>query len=72
MVNRLLFPYLFEAVGLMERDRPGARGDRHVHARWAPGTRWARCALLDLVGLDVSAAIGETIGADVPERLRRR
>ena len=28
-------------------------------------------ALLDLVGLDVSAAIGETIGADVPERSRR-
>ena len=27
-------------------------------------------ALLDFVGLDVSEAIGETIGADVPERLR--
>jgi 3-hydroxyacyl-CoA dehydrogenase len=27
-------------------------------------------ALLDLVGLDVSAAIGETIGAEVPERVR--
>jgi 3-hydroxyacyl-CoA dehydrogenase len=25
--------------------------------------------LLDLVGLDVSAAIGETIGADVPQSL---
>jgi 3-hydroxyacyl-CoA dehydrogenase len=28
-------------------------------------------ALLDLVGLDVSAAIGRTIGADVPERVER-
>jgi 3-hydroxybutyryl-CoA dehydrogenase len=27
-------------------------------------------ALLDFVGLDVAVAIGETIGADVPERLR--
>jgi 3-hydroxyacyl-CoA dehydrogenase len=27
-------------------------------------------ALLDFVGLDVSAAIGEEIGADVPERVR--
>jgi 3-hydroxyacyl-CoA dehydrogenase len=28
-------------------------------------------ALLDLVGLDVSAAIGETIGAEVPESVRK-
>jgi 3-hydroxybutyryl-CoA dehydrogenase len=27
-------------------------------------------ALLDFVGLDVAAAIGESISADVPERLR--
>jgi 3-hydroxyacyl-CoA dehydrogenase len=27
-------------------------------------------ALLDYVGLDVSVAIGDAIGADVPERLR--
>ena len=27
-------------------------------------------ALLDFVGLDVSAAIGESIGAEVPDRLR--
>jgi 3-hydroxyacyl-CoA dehydrogenase len=26
-------------------------------------------ALLDLVGLDVSAAIGQTIGVEVPERI---
>jgi len=28
-------------------------------------------ALLDLVGLDVSAAIGRTIGVEVPERIER-
>jgi 3-hydroxybutyryl-CoA dehydrogenase len=28
-------------------------------------------ALLDLVGLDVAASIGETIGADVPPRIER-
>ena len=28
-------------------------------------------ALLDFVGLDVAQAIGETIGAEVPQRLRR-
>jgi 3-hydroxyacyl-CoA dehydrogenase len=27
-------------------------------------------ALLDFVGLDVAAAIGESIGADVPDRMR--
>jgi 3-hydroxyacyl-CoA dehydrogenase len=28
-------------------------------------------ALLDLVGLDVSAAIGRTIGAEIPERVEQ-
>jgi 3-hydroxyacyl-CoA dehydrogenase len=28
-------------------------------------------ALLDFVGLDVAQAIGETIGADVPDRLKQ-
>jgi 3-hydroxybutyryl-CoA dehydrogenase len=28
-------------------------------------------ALLDLVGLDVSAAIGRTIGAEIPERIEQ-
>jgi 3-hydroxyacyl-CoA dehydrogenase len=28
-------------------------------------------ALLDFVGLDVSAAIGESIGADVPEKVHQ-
>ena len=31
VVNRLLFPYLFDAVRLLERDRPRPQGGRHVH-----------------------------------------
>ena len=32
VVNRLLFPYLFDAVRLHGGDRAGRRGDRHLHA----------------------------------------
>ena len=68
VVNRLLFPYLFEAVRLMERTglEPEAID---TCMRLGAGHPLGPLALLDLVGLDVSAAIGRTIGADVPERL---
>jgi 3-hydroxybutyryl-CoA dehydrogenase len=68
VVNRLLFPYLFEAVRLMERTRlePEAID---TCMRLGAGHPLGPLALLDLVGLDVSAAIGRTIGADVPERI---
>ena len=36
VVNRLLFPFLFDAVALLERDGPRAAGDRRLHA---PGRR---------------------------------
>jgi 3-hydroxybutyryl-CoA dehydrogenase len=68
VVNRLLFPYLFEAVRLMERTglEPEAID---TCMRLGAGHPLGPLALLDLVGLDVSAAIGRTIGADVPERI---
>jgi 3-hydroxybutyryl-CoA dehydrogenase len=68
VVNRLLFPYLFEAVRLMERTglEPEAID---TCMRLGAGHPLGPLALLDLVGLDVSAAIGRTIGADVPERV---
>jgi 3-hydroxybutyryl-CoA dehydrogenase len=68
VVNRLLFPYLFEAVRLMERTglEPEAID---TCMRLGAGHPLGPLALLDLVGLDVSTAIGRTIGADVPERL---
>jgi 3-hydroxybutyryl-CoA dehydrogenase len=70
VVNRLLFPYLFEAVRLMERTglEPEAID---TCMRLGAGHPLGPLALLDLVGLDVSAAIGRTIGVDVPERVER-
>jgi 3-hydroxybutyryl-CoA dehydrogenase len=70
VVNRLLFPYLFEAVRLMERT--GLAPDAiDTCMRLGAGHPLGPLALLDLVGLDVSAAIGRTIGADVPERVEQ-
>jgi 3-hydroxybutyryl-CoA dehydrogenase len=70
VVNRLLFPYLFEAVRLMERTglEPEAID---TCMRLGAGHPLGPLALLDLVGLDVSAAIGRTIGAEIPERIER-
>jgi len=69
VVNRLLFPYLFEAVRLMERTGLEPEAIDTCMTLGA-GHPMGPLALLDLVGLDVSAAIGETIGAEVPERVR--
>jgi 3-hydroxybutyryl-CoA dehydrogenase len=68
VVNRLLFPYLFEAVRLMERTglEPGAID---TCMRLGAGHPLGPLALLDLVGLDVSAAIGHAIGVEVPDRV---
>jgi 3-hydroxybutyryl-CoA dehydrogenase len=69
VVNRLLFPYLFEAVALMERTGLAPEAIDTCMTLGA-GHPMGPLALLDLVGLDVSAAIGETIGAAVPEKVR--
>ena len=65
VVNRLLFPFLFEAVRLMERTGLDAESV-DTCMRLGAGHPMGPLALLDLVGLDVSAAIGETIGVEVP------
>ncbi len=69
VVNRLLFPYLFDAVRLMEAQslEPAA-----VDAcmKLGAGHPMGPLALLDFVGLDVAIAIGESIDADVPAHLR--
>ncbi|MEA2372464.1 MAG: 3-hydroxybutyryl-CoA dehydrogenase [Solirubrobacteraceae bacterium] len=68
VVNRLLFPYLFDAVRLLERTgMPAADIDECM--RLGAGHPMGPLALLDLVGLDVSLAIGEAIEVDVPQRL---
>jgi len=68
VVNKLLFPYLFDAVRLLERDglEPQAID---TCMKLGAGHPMGPLALLDYVGLDVSAAIGESIGADVPKRV---
>ena len=70
VVNRLLFPYLFDAVRLMERDGLSAEAI-DTCMKLGAGHPMGPLALLDFVGLDVSAAIGESIGADVPDRVHQ-
>lgn len=69
VVNRLLFPYLFDAVRLLERDGLQAETVDTCMTLGA-GHPLGPLALLDFVGLDVAAAIGESIGVEVPGRLR--
>jgi 3-hydroxybutyryl-CoA dehydrogenase len=68
VVNRLLFPFLFDAVALLEESglEPQAIDDC---MRMGAGHPMGPLALLDYVGLDVSAAIGRSIGAAVPARV---
>jgi 3-hydroxybutyryl-CoA dehydrogenase len=69
VVNQLLFPYLFAAVRLQQEHglEPGAVD---TCMTLGAGHPMGPLALLDFVGLDVSAAIAESIGVDVPEQVR--
>jgi 3-hydroxybutyryl-CoA dehydrogenase len=69
VVNRLLFPYLFSAVALLEQTEMRAE-DVDECMTLGAGHPMGPLALLDYVGLDVAVAIGDAIGADVPTRLR--
>lgn len=68
VVNRLLFPYLFSAVRLVEETGMDP-ADVDTCMKLGAGHPMGPLALLDLVGLDVSKAIGETIGEPVPARV---
>ena len=69
VVNRLLFPFLFEAVRLA--DEAGLEPEAvDACMKLGAGHPMGPLALLDFVGLDVAVSIGEQIGADVPERVR--
>jgi 3-hydroxybutyryl-CoA dehydrogenase len=70
VVNRLLFPYLFDAVELLERTGMDAEAV-DTCMKLGAGHPLGPLALLDLVGLDVSKAIGETIGAKIPARVEQ-
>ncbi len=70
VVNRLLFPYLFDAVRLLERTgmEPGQIDDcMKLGASYPMGP----LALLDLVGLDVADAIGEALHGDTGDPSHR-
>jgi 3-hydroxybutyryl-CoA dehydrogenase len=69
VVNRLLFPYLFDAVRLLDRNGLDAEAI-DTCMKLGAGHPMGPLALLDFVGLDVAAAIGESIGAEVPARVR--
>ncbi len=68
IVNRLLFPYLFNAVEMLSESGMTPEDVDNCMTLGA-GMPMGPIALLDYVGLDVAQAIGESIGAPVPERL---
>ena len=69
VVNRLLFPYLFSAVRLLEETGMDPQDvDTCMHL--GAGHPMGPLALLDLVGLDVAQAIGESLGETIPGRIQ--
>ena len=63
VVNRLLFPYLFDAVRLMESSGLSAAAVDDC-MRLGAGHPMGPLKLLDFIGLDVAKAIGETLHAE--------
>jgi 3-hydroxybutyryl-CoA dehydrogenase len=63
VVNRLLFPYLFDAVRMVERTGMEA-GEVDTCMKLGAGHPMGPLALLDFVGMDVSEAIGDALFAD--------
>lgn len=70
VVNKLLFPFLFSAVELKEQSGLSAK-DIDTCMQLGAGQPMGPFALLDFVGLDVSKAIGETIGTPIPAEVDR-
>jgi 3-hydroxybutyryl-CoA dehydrogenase len=70
VVNRLLFPYIFSAVRLLEETGMQA-ADIDTCMQLGAGHPMGPLALADLVGLDVSKAIGEEIGQPIPPRIEQ-
>jgi 3-hydroxybutyryl-CoA dehydrogenase len=66
VVNRLLFPYLFDAVRLLERTGMEA-ADVDSCMRLGAGYPMGPLRLLDYIGIDVAAAIGQSLFADTEE-----
>jgi 3-hydroxybutyryl-CoA dehydrogenase len=71
VVNRLLFPYLFDAVNFMVESGLTPEAVDTCMTLGA-GLPMGPIALLDFIGLDVSKAIGESIGLVTPDALEER
>jgi len=73
LVNRILMPYLMEAVKLLEEGVPGQVIDK---AATDFGMPMGPIFLADTVGLDICLSVAEILGAalglDVPDRLRKK
>ena len=69
VVNRLLFPFMFEAVNLLQSTGV-APETVDACMKLGAGHPMGPLALLDFVGLDVALSIGESIEAEVPARVR--
>ena len=70
VVNRLLFPYLFDAVRMLERTGMSA-GEVDSCMTLGAGHPMGPLALLDFVGLDVAQAIGDALHGDSDEAAHR-
>jgi 3-hydroxybutyryl-CoA dehydrogenase len=69
VVNRLLFPLLFNAVRLMD-EHSLAPETLDACMKLGAGHPMGPLKLLDFVGLDVATSIGEQIGESVPPKIR--
>lgn len=69
VVNRLLFPYLFDAVRFAA-DSGMAPEAVDACMTLGAGQPMGPLALLDYVGLDIAQAIGGSLGVPVPEQIR--
>lgn len=70
VVNRLLFPYLFDAVRFMEQTGMEA-GEIDTCMKLGAGHPMGPLALLDFVGLDVCKAIGDALYAASNEEYQK-
>ncbi len=68
IVNRLLFPYLFDAVNFQAESGLSSEAI-DTAMKLGAGHPMGPLALIDYVGLDVSKAIAEQIGTPIPARI---
>ena len=61
VVNALLIPYLLSAIRMYESGFASKEDIDQRHGARAARTRWARCALSDLIGLDTLLAVSESL-----------